>query len=363
MKRRVSVALAGVLVVGVVVAIIVGRGDESPGAPGALTVVRGVIGSEKQDFFADKRVVAAFAEHGLTVEVDPLGSREIATTADLGRYDFAFPSSLPAARKIQRDKHITAAYTPFSSPMAIATFAPIEDLLTKAGVVHKGAGDYQVLDLHAYLGLVARGTRWDQLPGNTAYPARRDVLVSTTDPRDSNSAAMYLSLTSFVANGDAVVSSPAAEQRVLPTVSSLFLKQGYTQNTTEGPFDDYLTAGMGKEPLVLVYESQFLSRQVLGDGTIQPVMRLLYPAPTVLSQHALVPLKPGGDQVGKLLADDPELAALAAEHGFRTKDPKYFSQTMSEHRLAPPASIVEQVDPPSYETLERLLTAIEKQYG
>ncbi|PWK88371.1 hypothetical protein C8D88_103567 [Lentzea atacamensis] len=86
-------------------------------------------------------------------------------------------------------------------------------------MVKQGPG-YQTFDVQAYLELAAKGTRWDQLPGNTAYPARKNLLVTTTDPRDSNSAAMYLAITSFVAHGG-VVSSQEAENKVLPAVSKM----------------------------------------------------------------------------------------------------------------------------------------------
>ena len=251
-------------------------------------------------------------------------------------------------------------YTPFQSPMAIATFEPIVSLLKANGVVHKGAGDYDVLDVTKYLDLAKAGTRWDQLPGNTAYPARKNVLVTTTDPRESNSAAMYLSIVSFVANGNTVVSSPEQEAKVLPSVSKLFLDQGYTQNSTEGPFEDYLSAGMGKTPLALIYESQFVDRVVRGDGSIRPDMRMLYTAPTVYSKHTLVPLSGDGDKVGRLLATDPELGKLAATFGFRTTDPKLFADVAAKAHA--PADLVDAVEPPSFETLERLLDAVGKQY-
>lgn len=134
MKRRVSIGLAVVLLLAVV-AVIVWGNDSGPG----LATVRGVIGSEKQAFFTDQRVVDAFAHHGLKVEVDTAGSRQLATTVDLGKYAFAFPSSSPAAQKIQRDRKVTTVYTPFQSPMAIATFEPIVALLRANGVVRKGS--------------------------------------------------------------------------------------------------------------------------------------------------------------------------------------------------------------------------------
>jgi hypothetical protein len=362
-KRRLSIALAVVLLVAVVVVIVLDRGDDSAdGTTGELQVVRGVIGSEKAAFFRDRRVIDAFARNGLRVEADAAGSRQIATTVDLAKYDFVFPSSSPAAQRIQRDRKITAAYTPFQSPMAVATFEPIIGLLTANGVVRKGPGGEQVLDIAKYLDLARSGTRWDQLPGNTAFPARKNVLVTTTDPRDSNSASMYLAIVSFVANGNTVVSTPESESRLLPLLTRLFLDQGYTQNSTEGPFEDYLAAGMGKTPLALIYESQFLDRQIRADGAIRPDMRMLYTAPTVFSKHTLVPLSPHGDRAGQLLTTDPELGRLAATFGFRTTDSRIFTQVVTDHKVAAPPELVDIVEPPSYETLERLLDAIGKEY-
>jgi hypothetical protein len=357
LKRRLSIALAVVLLVAVVVVIVLDRDDATPAASGQAQQVRGVIGSEKVAFFRDQRVIDSFAKHGLRVDVDSAGSRQIATSVDLAKYDFVFPSSSPAAQKILRDRKTTTAYTPFQSPMAVATFEPIVNLLTANGVVHDG-----VLDVAKYLALAKAGTRWDQLPGNTVFQARKNVLVTTTDPRDSNSAAMYLAITSFVANGDNVVSTPDAEAKLLPELTRLFLDQGYTEGSTDGPFGDYLSTGMGKTPMALIYESQYLDRQIRGDGSIRPDMRMLYLAPTVYSKHTLVPLKPAGDQVGQLLTTDPELSKLAATFGFRTNDPRNFTQVVTEHKLNVPADLVDVVEPPTYETLERLLDAIGQQY-
>ncbi|RDI48896.1 three-helix bundle dimerization domain-containing protein [Nocardia mexicana] len=352
----------GALAVVVAVAVAVGMSgsSESPTAAStSLTTVGGVVGSEKAAFFTDPRVVDAFARNGLRVQVDPAGSRQIATTVDLGNYDFAFPSSTPAAERILRQRNVTARYTPFSSPMAIATFRPIVDLLTKAGVVRPGP--VPTFDMNRYLDLTRRGVQWDQLEGNTEYPVRKSLLISTTDPRTSNSAAMYLAVAGYVANDNSIVRGRTAEEFVVSKVARLFTKQGFTDSSSEGPFAQYLSAGMGPAPLVWSYEAQFVEAGV--QGRLQPDMTLLYPSPTVLSRHTLVPLTPDGDRIGRLLSTDPELQRLAAEHGFRPNDAAQFSKVVADHKIPAASEVVDVVDTPAYDTLEHLLDGVSESFN
>ncbi|WP_345493193.1 three-helix bundle dimerization domain-containing protein [Nocardia callitridis] len=362
-RRLVS---TGLIVALVLVVVAVGFTVRKPAAEAptaapaqALTVVHGVVGSEKMAFFQDPKVVDTLARNGLQVDVQPAGSRQIATSTDLDRYDFAFPSSEITAEQIQRQRKVNTRYIPFSSPMAIATFAPIVDVLTRAGVV--GPGPTPTLDVGAYLKLVGNNTRWDQLPGNTAYPVGKNILISTTDPRSSNSAALYLAAASYVANNETIVQGTPAEQDVIPTLSRLFVGQGYTENSSEGPFGNYLAGGMGPTPLAWIYESQFVEAAAQGKTT--PEMRLLYPGPTVWSRHTLIPLGDSGDRLGQLLSEDKGLQRLAAEHGFRTGDPAQFGAVVAEHGVPVAADLLDVVAPPTYETLEHLIDGVTKSYN
>ncbi|MGI5489009.1 hypothetical protein [Microtetraspora malaysiensis] len=355
MKRWIGVILAAVLAGVVVIAVVVGnRGSEVP----QPTVVRGVIGSEKKPFFDDPQVKAAFAKHGLRVEVDTAGSRQIATDVDLGRYAFAFPSSAPAAEKIKRDRKATVTFSPFYSPMAVATFEPITGLLAKIGVLRDSGKGYQALDIKKYLELAAKGTRWDQIPGNSVYPARKRVLLTTTDIRTSNSAAMYLAAIGYAANGDDVVSSDAQIAKVAPLLAPVVLDQGFSETTSEASFDDYLALGAGKTPMLVVYEAQYLSHVFAGDGAIKPGMRLVYPSPTVLSKHTLVPISEPGVRVGELLTRDPQLLALAAAYGFRTTNPQAFTDLVAKTKAPAAGDLIDVVEPPTYEHLEKLINEI-----
>jgi hypothetical protein len=369
-KRVIGLALAVILIVGIVFVIVAGRfSGTSPKPAGStaagLAVVHGVIGSEKKPLFDDPNVKAIFAKHGLDVEVTTAGSRQIATSVDLSKQDFVFPSSAPAAEKIKRESKVSTTFSPFYSPMAIATFTPIVELLQKAGMANQDAAGIWHLDVEKYLAAVSAGTRWIDLPGAAeSYPSNRSLFISSTDVRQSNSAAMYLSIASYVANADRIVSSPAEQSTVIDQMAALFLEQGFSASSSEAPFDDYLSQGIGSKPMVMVYEAQFLGRQMskTGSSAITKDMVLMYPSPTVLSKHTVVPLTKNGTTVGDLLQNDPGLAKLAAQYGFRPSDPSVFQSVLTSHKIAVPPSPVDVIEPPSYETLESMITTISGRY-
>lgn len=357
MSRILGIGLAVVLAIGVLAAIVISYTQGHSQGSTHVVTVRGVIGSEKLPFFQDPGVIAEFRARGFDVEVDTAGSRQIATTVDLSKYDFAFPAGQPAAVKIQQDHKAKAVYVPFYTPMAIATFVVIGDLLKTAGVATSSGGVY-TLDVSAFLKLIAQNKRWTDIPGNTTYPAGKSILITSTDPTKSNSAAMYLAITSYVANGDNVVQNPSQAQTVLPKIAPLFLRQGFTESSSEAPFEDYLSIGIGKNPMVMIYESQYIARLAAKDGSIKSDKALMYPSPTVLSKHTLVPLTTNGDAIGRLLVNDAKLQSLAVKYGFRTSDPNAFSKYLTDRGVTPPPQLVNVIDPPTYDNLEALINGI-----
>ena len=373
-NRVVGVGLTAVLVVsllGVGTWQVVNRpvtADPSPAVstppPDPITV-QGIVGTEKREFFADPAVQQRLAALGITVEVQTAGSRQMAAAKDLKSYDFAFPSSAPDADKIIRATKPVRVSAPFYSPIAIASYKPIVDVLRSVNVARPNVGGYLQFDIKAYLELVRKGTRWDQLPGNATYLARKAPLVSTNDIRSSNAAAMYLAIGSYVANGSKVVRSQAEVNQVMPVLGELFLGQGYSESWSESSFDDYLALGPGKSPMMAVYESQFLEYLLRNDGSITSEMVLMYPTPDVLSKHTLIGLTRGGARLGDALREDAELQRLAARHGFRTVNPTVFLDATERAEIAagrPPVNLGEVVDPPRYEVLESMITQLAKLY-
>ena len=328
--------------------------------------ITGLSGSEKIPFFADERVQEALRKHGIEVNVQKAGSREIATSYNLCDYDFAFPAGMPAAQKIQEETRANCPgqiYDPFFTPMVIASWQPIADLLVAQGLATK-ENEYYFLDTNKFLELVEQDTRWSDIPGEHVFSnVNKSVLITTTDVRTSNSAAMYLALTSYVVNDNNIVESMGEAQPHLPILSDLFLKQGLRPSSTQEPFEDYLVKGMGHSPLVMVYEAQYIAQEGLQPGSILPDMVLMYPQPTIFTKHVLVGFTPEGQKLGELLETDPELQKLAIEYGLRNNNLAYFKEYTTQKNIHLPDTLVNVIDPPSYEVLEGMIQDIEQKYN
>src|SRR5262249_5186273 len=233
------------------------------------------------------------------------------------------------------------------TPMAIATFTTIVDLLKSLGVVSTSGG-VAVLDMKAFVAMVGQNKRWTDIPNNTAYAAGKSIYITSTDPTTSNSASMYISIASYVANGNNVVQDQTQAKAVVPAIAPLFTRQGFTLASTDAPFEDYLTIGIGKDPMVMIYEAQFLAREAAKDKSITTDRTLMYPTPTVFSKHTLVPLDANGDGVGRLLVNDAKLQSLAIKYGFRTADSAAFNKYLTDRGVTPPPQLVNVIDPPTY---------------
>ncbi|OUO35021.1 hypothetical protein [Olsenella sp. An290] len=381
MGSRAKTLVAGValILVAVVVAgaIALGPGllgagasaDDAPATQQELTVVHGVIGSEKESLFADPEAKEIFARHGLDVQVTTSGSWAMAERADLTQADFASPSSEVAAAHLT-DVHgdaVLSTSTPFYSPLAIATGGTVLDVLAANGLAEQRDGVWY-LDMAAYLDAVASGRRWTDLAGSEAYPSSRNVMITTTDVRSSNSALMYLGLASYVLNGNAVITSEdAAREQAASSLARLFLDQGYSQSSSAGPWESFLSKGPMNQPLTLIYESQYLEAQMNEPTRVTSEMRICYPDPTIFSDHVVVAFSEAGQRVQDVLDNDPDMARVIARHGFRVNGANSgaFSEQVSEAGLtgyAADGTFIDVAQAPSYEVADAMLQTIEALY-
>jgi len=324
--------------------------------------LRGLIGSEKEPFFADARVQKALALQGITVNVEKAGSRVIASRYDATQFDFGFPSGAPAAQQLRSLSKASNVFTPFYTPIVFASWRPIAEILVANGMAAKQGDFYFIVDLPGLMAAVEKGTRWKELKSSSAFATSKSVLVNSTDVRTSNSAAMFLALASYIANNQQIVQSQEDVDRVMPIVAPLFLRQGFQEQSSAGPFEDYLALGMGKAPLLVAYESQMVEFWLKNPERVKADMVLLYPRPTVYSKHVLVPYTPAGARLGAALESDPVLRELAHEYGYRTGGDTKGPETWAKRGVKVPEVLVDVIDPPSHEWLERMITGIEARF-
>lgn len=367
-QRVLGPLLLILLVVGVAIAFYVSSTQQSAQraaqrAASQIVTVTGLIGSEKKEYLTDPRVLDELRRNGIDLKVETVGSREMATRTDLKNYDFAFPAGVPGATKIMQVTGVKKSSSPFFTPMAIASWKPIADVLIANGIVTKRDSYYYVVDMRRLLDAIAADKRWRDLAHNPDYAIGKSILISSTDVRKSNSAAMYLSLASYILNGNEIVDSQAQVDKVLPKASALFLRQGYQEGSTAGPFEDYVSMGMGKAPLVMVYEAQFIEYETTHKGNRNGDMVLMYPQPTIFTKHIFIPFDAKGDKLADLLSNDPELQRLAVEHGLRTANIDESRAFWKKNDIHVPDTLIDVVDPPSYDVLESMIKAIEVKFN
>ncbi|WP_017539424.1 hypothetical protein [Nocardiopsis halophila] len=365
MRRISALAVSALLVAGVLAAVAWNLAGPEPRR------VTGVIGSEKADFFADPEVAERFADLGYTVEVRTRGSRAIARS-DLDGADFGFPSSDPSAEAFQREHGTDREYRPFYSPMVVLGHRPVAEALREAGAATEEDDGTWTLDMAAYLHLTRDRTRWRDLPGGGYDGAGRgELLIRTTDPRTSNSAAMYLAVVSYLLNGEEVVQEPPGGEAG-EHIARLFLAQGAPPESSKQPFDQYAALGAGHTPLLWAYEAQYAGARGPGGaegaeeggaGGLPDGAVVMYPAPTTVSNHTVLPLTAAGDEVGRLLTEDPELQRLAAGHGFRTSDADRFTAAARDAGRPVRAQVGDVVNAPAYEVVEGMITRLEQAYA
>lgn len=331
--------------------------DATPAANDAIQV-KVLTGSEKEAFLNDPELVSLLAQRGISLTVQKAGSREIALRNDLKSFDVAYPAGSPAAVKIAQASGSKQVFPSFYTPMVVASWKPLIPALTAAGLVQQRDGAYFIVDMAKMVTMMEKGVRWKELPSNSAYAVGKTVLITSTDPRKSNSGAMYLSLASYVANGSNVVDNEADANKVADRMAALFSKQGFQESSSAGPFEDYTVMKMGKAPLVMVYEQQFLE-YAFKHQNVDPDMVLLYPQPTVLTKHTLVALNDKGVRFAQVMTSDPKVMAVAQRYGFRAQEQTQLLADAKARGLAVPASLVDVIDPPSFDVLEKLITRVD----
>ena len=364
-KRILGPALGLVLLVGVVAGVLFSGKDKATqdaiaAKVAGMRTVKLLTGSAKFPYLQDPRVQAVLEKEGLRLELTKTGS-----FADdvkrLAEFDAVWPAGINAADDFAKTVGPQAkTFYVFSTPLAVASWSPLAKVFASNGLAAPAKNGTAELNMTKLLDVMTAGKRWNQLANNEQFNTSKRVLINVTDLRKSNTGLMYLSLLSAIKNQGEPVDTLEKADKLGYDLAGLLTGQGYQEGTLQGPFEDYLAIGMGKAPLVLVYEAQYV--EALQQGKLkgrsesegQPV--LFYPKPGLVIKHTAVSRSPAGEALGNLLASNAELQKIAAEYGFRGTDTTITRETWKKLGFEAPA-LYDLVEPPTSRVLAAFETA------
>ncbi|MEV7095300.1 hypothetical protein AB0M80_20910 [Amycolatopsis sp. NPDC051045] len=306
---------AGVFVLGFVALLLAGhvRGPLEP-----ITVVRAMLAS-KRDFFEDEQVKRLLMSHGYQVRITPVGSFELAETADLDSYQFVFPSGQAAADRVyerRQGKH-AIGYKPFFTPLVLGTFRDYAQALVTAGVARpQYAGDkplYYSVEMGKLMALVAAKVHWTDY--NAELSANR-LLTQSPDPCLSYSGAAYVGLVAYARySHPAATEAEAVEQA--RGIKPMLDAEG--QHSDDMAPKYFVPEGRSFATVAVIYEHQYLAyqnRRLDNDLALDTDRVLMYPSAQHETAPDLISFSPEGDAIGSLLVSDPGLRRRAVELGF-----------------------------------------------
>jgi hypothetical protein len=290
-----------------------------------------------------------------------------------GRYDFAFPASSTAAASIPGELN-SVPDRPFYSPLvvvakkdtvdALKAFVPTGNFkpLVKDGP--KGS-NVQMFDMDAYrtdFNTVAAGRpaglQWQDIDPHGTHPALRgQVMISTTDPTSSSSAANYLAVMSYLQNNSQVVANSGEIDGMRQFLQNLTQRQGALLASSDELVKDILS-DVGR-PLIWTYESEVA--ELARAGSLPSNVVVLYPDTTIQSDHTVVELTPKAAAFANLLQNDPQLRLLEEKFGFRpTGDPTSMVSALAQNASGFAADVTQigaaQAAPPTSEMLQKIAT-------
>ncbi len=328
----------------------------------AATTIKGKISLDVEPLFKDERFIELARKNRIIFNVTRVGSREMITMVSEKNNDFFFASGLVAGNAVQEEAKkigLPAKVTsPLFSPVVIASWSKLGEILENEGLAKKVATAQATLpvwlvDWKGLVSLMANRTKWKDLRHNKSYSSSKPILISTTDPRKSNSAALYLAMVSKeLNNGEYPSNNELARKSGFTIGTDFFKRQGFQESYVNGAFDDWASIGIGKSPLVWVYEFQIIERGL--NGGLPAGAAIFHTRPTMVNKEVLVSLSPNGDRVMEFFAL-PEVKELAATKGLRGAPVEFMKKIAVKSGVDADMQLVDQVDPPNSDIMFTLL--------
>ena len=339
-SKSIAILLAAaLLVVGVFVGgikLLGGGVTTSTPVVAAPVVVNCIGGSEKTALVGDPQVQRILQDkYKITVSYTPMGSYDQVTLSKdelaARNVDCLWPSSV-SAQYVFEATHKTSSFdvykaeTVLQSPIVIYAGPTGADALVKAGITVKKTGNqYFLVDLKKLMvEYIAAKKNWKGLTGGAL---EGPVQISSTDPAKSNSGfTLYQLMLTMLATPD-VYQAPSIEQArsKLALIHDIYESQGLQARSSDQGFQAWiLQGGESHAPLYAGYESQIISavqdNRSNADalGLLTKNIKILYPEPTVYSDHPVLALDAKAKAFVEALKD-PQIQTIAwKKYGFRS---------------------------------------------
>ncbi len=360
MKGKIIGIIIFVVVVAAAILISVFSGQgQLLGLGGNAVTVKGYVGGEKLGFLADEEVVRILKDkYGLTVDDTRAGSIEMAGYDTTG-VDFLFPSS-QTAYEIFRNRYGGQGYKGekvFFSPIVLYSWDEVAKALTAHGLCAEQTGGYFTTDISKLIPEVLNKTNWSDF-GLDIYG---NFKIISTDPNKSNSGTMYAALLANMLNGGNVVDATSV-QKVAGDVKQVFTMLGQMESSSGNMFSRYLNLGMGESPIIVGYENQIIEFAMSDPelwSKVQSKVALIYPEPTVWSEHYLIALTENGEKLLTALMDEDIQRIAWERHGFRTGETAYGIDAQTLEALGISENINKVVPVPDENSMIQLLDYID----
>jgi hypothetical protein len=350
MKAKIM-ALGLVIIVVVMAAVIIisQRGNNTN------VSISGYLGGEKIGFFEDQQVRDIFKKkYGLTVSFTKMGSLDMARS-DIGGVDYIFPSNSFAVELFKSSGgHYKKADDVFVSPIVIYSWDKAVDALLAKGVVSKVADTVYALDMAKLVELTLAETTWEDIGLNELYGP---ICVYSTDPVHSNSGNLLTVLAATVLNGNKVVKKADILGLIEP-LTEFLSKSGYKETSSADLFSQYLRTGMGGKTLVALYENQlieFAGQNPQEWAKIKDKVRILYPTPTVWSNHQFIALNDKAERFFEAMADGEIRNNVWEKHGFRVGSTGVSELSAEMREIGIAEDVTKIIQMPDYSAMEELL--------
>ena len=203
----------------------------------------------------------------------------------------------------------------FSTPIVFCSWPEVTDVLIRQGIVEKRKNLYFVTDMKK---LLKMGNRtWESL---MLSRLKGRITVRSADPRKSNAGFLTIGLAAVALNDGNKVDEKGIS-RHLPELRNICNRMISPETSADTLFNRYIKQGQGAFPLISVCKNQiieFYQTYPKYQDKIRKHVRVLFPEPTVLSEHPFIALTEKGEMLLTAL-QDPDVQKLAwQKYGFRS---------------------------------------------